>query len=144
MADAKTIRALQVVARSLRRAGREPTRAAGALTPQQAEALHTLLERGVLSTSSFAELLAIDPSTASRNLSGLERAGLVVRRRGTEDGRQTDVCLTPRGRRTAEALASDRRAAYSALLDRVPRADRDRVEHALAILAQALSDDRRS
>jgi DNA-binding MarR family transcriptional regulator len=143
MADAKTIRALHIVARSLRRATREPGRAAGQLTPQQAEALQTLLERGVLSTSSFADLLGIDPSTASRNLSGLERAGFVARQRAAQDGRQTDVHLTPKGRRMAEALASERRAAYSALLDRIPRADRDRVEHALAVLAQALADDRR-
>ena len=94
--DARTIRALQGVARSLSRLGRERARAAGAdLTPQQAESLQLLAERGVISTSALALMLGIDPSTASRNLAGLERRGYIVRRRGAEDGRQTDVRLTP-------------------------------------------------
>ena len=47
--DAKTTRALQGVARSLSRLGREQARAAGAdLTPQQAESLQLLAERGVI------------------------------------------------------------------------------------------------
>jgi DNA-binding MarR family transcriptional regulator len=107
MADGKTSRALQVVARALGRIGRERARAAGDFTPQQAEALHLVAERNVLSTSEFAQLLGIDPSTASRNLAGLERAGYIVRRRGTEDARQTDVRLTSRGKRVAEAVRVD-------------------------------------
>ncbi len=51
-------------------------------------------------------MLGIDPSTASRNLAGLERRGYIVRRRGAEDGRQTDVRLTARGKRTAEAVSN--------------------------------------
>ena len=97
MADPKTSRALQLAARSLGRLGREFARA-GDVTPQQAETLQLVVERGSLSTSSLATLLGIDPSTASRNLAGLERAGYIVRRRGTDDGRQTDV----RARRPAE------------------------------------------
>jgi len=75
MADSKTARTLQVLARGLGRLGRERARAAGDITPQQAEALQLIAERGVLSTSALALLLGIDPSTASRNLAGLERGG---------------------------------------------------------------------
>jgi DNA-binding MarR family transcriptional regulator len=114
MADAKTTRALQIVARSLSRLGRECARAAGEVTPQQADALQLIGERGVVSTSALALLLGIDPSTASRNLAGLERCSFVVRRRGAEDGRQTDVRLTQKGKRTAEAVTTER-AARSAL-----------------------------
>ena len=105
--DARTLKALQGVARSLSRLSRERARAAGAdLTPQQAESLQLLAERGVISTSALALMLGIDPSTASRNLAGLERRGYIVRRRGAEDGRQTDVRLTARGKRTAEAVSN--------------------------------------
>src|SRR5580693_47513 len=120
--DARTIRALQGVARSLSRLGRERARAAGAdLTPQQAESLQLLAERGVISTSALALMLGIDPSTASRNLAGLERAGYIVRKRGTDDGRQTDVRLTPRGKRIAESVASESLQAFGALMDRLPK-----------------------
>jgi DNA-binding MarR family transcriptional regulator len=107
MAEGKTSRALQVVARALGRLGRERARAAGDVTPQQAEAMQLVAERGVLSTSEFAQLLGIDPSTASRNLAGLERTGYIVRRRGADDGRQTDVRLTSRGKRMAEAVSAE-------------------------------------
>jgi DNA-binding MarR family transcriptional regulator len=140
MPDAKTARALQMVARALGRLGRERARA-GEVTPQQAEALQLIAERGALSTSSVALLLGIDPSTASRNLAGLERAGFIVRRRGADDGRQTDVRLTPRGKRTAEAVTTEWGSAYTTLLDRLPRGERQRVADALEMLARVLDGE---
>src|ERR1700677_4439321 len=135
--DARTIKTLLVVARALGRLGRERARAAGAdLTPQQAESLQVLAERGVISTSALALMLGIDPSTASRNLAGLERRGYIVRRRGAEDGRQTDVRLTARGKRTAEAVSQEWTTAYAALLERIPRGERQRTIDALETLAR--------
>jgi DNA-binding MarR family transcriptional regulator len=125
------------VARGLGRLGREGARAEE-ITPQQAEALVVISERGGMSTSALALLLGIDPSTASRNLAGLERAGFIVRKRGAEDGRQTDVRLTPRGKRVAESVSGEWTSAYSALLDRIPRGDRQRVIEALEALARLL------
>lgn len=141
MADAKVARTLQVVARGLGRLGRERARSGGDITPQQAEALQLIFDRGVLSTSALALLLGIDPSTASRNLAGLERGGFVVRRRGTDDGRQTDVRLTPRGKRVAEAVTAEWLTVYSALLDRLPRSERQRVTETLEVLARVLEGD---
>jgi DNA-binding MarR family transcriptional regulator len=142
MADAKTARMLQMVARGLGRLGRERARSAGDITPQQAEALQLIAERGVISTSALASLLGIDPSTASRNLAGLERGGYILRRRGTEDGRQTDVRLTPRGKRIAESVSSEWSTTCSALLERIPRAERQRVAEALDVLARVLDAER--
>ncbi len=142
MAEGKIIRALQIVARALGRFGREQARAAGPdVTPQQAEALQLLAERGVVSTSALAQLLGIDPSTASRNLAGLERRGYIVRRRGAEDGRLTDVRLTARGKRTAEAVSAAWAAAYASLLESVPRPERQRIADALETLARVLDGD---
>ena len=70
-------RAAHVVARGLGRIGRERARA-GDVTPQQAETIQLIAERGSVSTSLLATLLGIDPSTASRNLAGLERAGYIT------------------------------------------------------------------
>lgn len=137
MPDTKPTRTLQVVARALGRVGRERARS-GDVTPQQAEALVVIAERGAMSTSSLAVVLGIDPSTASRNLAGLERAGYVLRKRGADDGRQTDVRLTPKGKRTADAISSDWTAACLSLLARVPRTERQRVTDALETLARLL------
>lgn len=134
-------RALLAVARGLGRIGRERARA-GDVTPQQAETLQLIAERGALSTSTLATLLGIDPSTASRNLSGLERAGLIARQKGSDDGRQTDVRLTPRGRRAAHAVSSGATAALGSLLERVPRGERARVVDALEVLVKVLDQPR--
>jgi DNA-binding MarR family transcriptional regulator len=133
-------KAVQIVSRGLGRLGRERARA-GDITPQQAEALQLIAERGAVSTSSLAIMLGIDPSTASRNLAGLERAGFITRRRGADDGRQTDVRLTPRGKRTADAVALESQHAFSALLERLPRHERQRITDAIEVLARALDHD---
>src|SRR5258708_5212433 len=98
MAGTTTSRALLLTARSLARLGREFARSAR-VTPQQAETISLLLDRGSVSTSSLAALLGIDPSTASRNLAALDRAGLIGRRRVGRRGRQPDLAPRPAGRR---------------------------------------------
>jgi DNA-binding MarR family transcriptional regulator len=130
-------RAVQTIARGLGRISRERARA-GDVTPQQAETLHLIAERGAVSTSSLATLLGIDPSTASRNLSGLERAGYISRKKGSDDGRQTDVRLTPRGRRTADAVSDESLTAFASLLEKLPKGDRPRLLDALDVLAKAV------
>ena len=138
MADPQRFaRAAQSFARGLGRIGRERARA-GDVTPQQAETLQLISDRGAISTSTLAALLGIDPSTASRNLAGLERAGLVSRKKAPDDARQTDVRLTPRGRRAAEAVASEAIETLAEVMDRVPRGERQRVTDALEILARAV------
>ena len=130
-------RALLAVARGLGRIARERARS-GDVTPQQAETLQLIAERGALSTSMLATMLGIDPSTASRNLSGLERSGLITRQKGSDDARQTYVRLTPRGRRAAQTVGTGASSAFGSLLDRVPRGDRARVIDALEVLVKAI------
>src|SRR5262245_1062465 len=142
MADQdRFVRALLTVARGLGRIARERARDED-VTPQQAETLQLIAERGAMSTSTLATMLGIDPSTASRNLSGLERAGLIARQKGADDGRQTDVRLTPRGRRAAQTVGSGATSAFASLLDRVPRSERARVLEALEALVKILDQAR--
>ncbi len=130
-------RALLTLARGLGRVARERARD-GEVTPQQAETLQLIAETGALSTSKLATLLGIDPSTASRNISGLEKTGLIARQKGADDGRQTDVRLTPRGRRTAQSVGADANSAFVALLEQIPRNERARVIDALETVAKVL------
>ena len=141
MADQdRFVRAVHVVARALGRISRERARDVD-VTPQQAETLQLISERGAVSTSTLAIMLGIDPSTASRNLSGLEKGGLISRKRGADDGRQTDIRLTPRGRRTADAVSAGATSSFSTVLERLPRGDRQRVIDALELIARALEND---
>jgi DNA-binding MarR family transcriptional regulator len=130
-------RVVMAVARGLGRVGRERARA-GDVTPQQAETLQLIAERGALSTSALAQMLGIDPSTASRNLAGLERAGYISRKKGADDGRQTDVRLTPRGKRVADSVSGEASQAYASLVDGIPRAERAKMIEGLEILVKAL------
>lgn len=141
MADQERfVHAVHVVARALGRISRERARAVD-VTPQQAETLQLIAERGAVSTSSLATKLGIDPSTASRNLSGLERSGLVARKKGADDARQTDVRLTPRGKRVAESVAAGANSSFAGILERLPRGERQRVTDAVELLARALDGD---
>ncbi len=130
-------RAAIAVARGVARIAREQARG-GEVTPQQAETLQLIAQKGALSTSTLATLLGIDPSTASRNLTGLERDGFISRKKGTNDGRQTDVRLTPRGKRTVDAVVAESQQAYATIIEKLPRADRGRVIEALEMLVKAL------
>jgi DNA-binding MarR family transcriptional regulator len=135
--DQRFVRAVQTVARGVGRISRERARAE-AVTPQQAETLQLIADRGAVSTSMLATLLGIDPSTASRNLAGLQKAGLVSRKKATDDGRQTDVRLTPKGKRAAEAATQSSAQALTHVLEKVNRSERQKIVEAMDALAKAM------
>jgi DNA-binding MarR family transcriptional regulator len=136
--DDRFLRAVQVVSRGFARLGRERARA-GDVTPQQADTLQLISDRGAVSTSSLATLLGIDPSTASRNLAGLERLGYISRRKGADDARQTDVRLTPRGKRAADSVNKESVEGFRGAIDGLTKAERSRVLDGLEVLARALN-----
>jgi len=63
--------------------------------------------------SELADVLRVDPSTATRAVQRLEKAGLAERRSSTEDGRVVEVRATDAGRDQHEAVA-ERRATLMA------------------------------
>ena len=134
------VRAVQTVARGLGRISRERARADD-VTPQQAETLQLIADRGAVSTSTLATLLGIDPSTASRNLAGLQKAGLVTRKKASDDGRQTDVRLTPKGKRAADAATASSAQALATVLEKINRGERQKVLDALDALAKAIDGE---
>ncbi len=150
MADQdRFVRAVHVVERALGRISRERARGVvflahskkRSVTPQQAETLQVIFERGAVSTSSLAVLLGIDPSTASRNLKGLVEGGLVSRDKGLDDGRLTELRLTPKGKRAADAVNAGSLSTLAGVLDRVPRGERQKVTDALELVARAMETD---
>ena len=75
---------------------------------------------------------------AGGHVDHLEREGFITRKKGSDDGRQTDVRLSPRGKRTAESVTTDAQGAYSSVMEKVSRADRAKVVEGLEILSKAL------
>ncbi len=90
-----------------------------------------------MSTSAIALVLGIDPSTASRNLAGLERTGFIVRKKDTEDARQSDIRLTPRGRRTVDSITESSEKLLGTVLERLPKNDRAKLFDVLEQVAKA-------
>ena len=103
--------------------------------------LQLISEKGAVSTSQLAMVLGIDPSTASRNLAGLEKAGFITRKKGTDDGRQTDIRLTPRGKRVADGANTSAAQAFANLLEKLPRTERQKITDALELVAKALDGE---
>lgn len=76
------------------------------LSVAQFEVLSTLREMERVNGRTLAEQLAVDPTTLSRNLKVLVTDKLVAARRSSVDARQTDYCLTARGRKRLEVAGS--------------------------------------
>lgn len=71
---------------------------------QEWRVLAALAASGGQRLSDIAALTSIDISTLSRLISRMVRAGLLSRGRAEEDRREIAVSLTPKGRRTTQAI----------------------------------------
>lgn len=125
------------VARSVERVQREQV-CCGDLTLQQFDTLKRMAtnERNTLGT--IAQDLEIDLSTASRNLTRLEKQGYVSKLRDEADARTVILRLTKKGQRALSTLSCDERDAFAAVYDRLPAAKRAAVLEGLAVLSDAL------
>jgi DNA-binding MarR family transcriptional regulator len=70
----------------------------GALTNSQIRALFALTADAEMSVGKLAKLAGLNPATVTTMVDNLEQAGLVQRRRGSEDRRMCFVALTEAGR----------------------------------------------
>ncbi|MDD7967416.1 MarR family winged helix-turn-helix transcriptional regulator [Actinomycetospora lemnae] len=118
----------------------ERAKAGKAVGPDGVErAAYVLLARLVLEgprrSNALAESVHSDPSTVSRQVAGLVRAGLVERRPDPEDGRATLLAPTDEGLRVFEANRDRRNREISAMTAHWDEADRVRLAELLEQLA---------
>lgn len=123
----------------------ERAKAGRAVGPDGVErAAYVLLARLVLEgprrSNALAESVHSDPSTVSRQVAGLVRAGLVERRPDPEDGRATLLAPTAEGLRVFQANRDRRNCEISAMTERWDEADRVRLVELLERLAGDLED----
>jgi DNA-binding MarR family transcriptional regulator len=71
--------------------------------------LLTLIKRGALRQGELADVALLDPSTVSRHVGQLVRAGLVERRPDPGDGRAVRLAATDRGHELGDELLQRRR-----------------------------------
>ncbi|KAF3999420.1 MarR family winged helix-turn-helix transcriptional regulator [Glaciimonas immobilis] len=74
------------------------------LTPSQAFMLRVVLKKPSLLQSELAKEMAISRSTATRALDGLQKMGLVERRRTESDGREYAIHPTAQAQAMKESL----------------------------------------
>ena len=125
------------VVRSVSRLEREQV-CCGELTFQQFDTLKRIATGDKPTLGSVAAELGIDLSTASRNLTRLERAGFVSKVRDEGDARSVIIRLTRKGKTALSTMSCDERDAFTAIYDRLPTEQRGPVIECLSLLSEAL------
>jgi DNA-binding MarR family transcriptional regulator len=130
---------LRAVTRAYARLQRREASCCG-LSETGCEVLCAIGEEGSIPQARLAAKLGLEKSWVSRAVDGLERGGLVERRKCCADARAYDVAFTASGRARYEALNAGLEAQAAELMSRIPEAERPAVTHALELLAAALAD----
>ena len=108
------------------------------LTPTNLRALDVLAGGAGTRIGELADRVGIDETTASRLADRLEAAGLVERRRSTEDRRVALLALTPEGDGLARLVAEQRRRFFRDVLDALEPDERSELVRLTAKAADAL------
>jgi DNA-binding MarR family transcriptional regulator len=101
------------------------------LDPAQVDALDVIVHLDGCRMAELAEVLRVDPSTATRVVDRLTAAGFAARVPATGDGRGVHVAVTTPGRRLHEKLSLRRRQMLLSVLAEFDRDDRERLAELL-------------
>ncbi|APU12387.1 MULTISPECIES: MarR family winged helix-turn-helix transcriptional regulator [Actinoalloteichus] len=96
------------------------------------------LEGGPRRSGAVAEALFLDPSTISRQVATLVKAGLVERSADPEDGRASLLTITEQGRSVLELHRAVRRDLLDRMITDWPSGDRHELARLLTRLADTL------
>lgn len=107
------------------------------LTPKQ---LHLLMEIGsqIYRHGDLAGILGVDPSTLTRTLDPLAKAGLVDRQANPENRREVLIQLTEKGLEAVAVAHEKHHQLFADLLNQVPENKRKQVDESLAILLEII------
>ncbi|MFJ4695446.1 MarR family winged helix-turn-helix transcriptional regulator [Streptomyces sp. NPDC088766] len=122
--------AVETIQREMTVFARRARASAGRLHPELSLVSYTLLghleDSGGRRATDLAAHYALDKSTVSRQVSALERAGLIERRRDPADHRVHVLHLTDAGRAILAQVTESRRAAFRERLAGWPEGDLER------------------
>jgi DNA-binding MarR family transcriptional regulator len=106
--------------------------------------LRHLQEAGPLNVSALADRLNLDGSTVTRQVTAMEREGLIEREPDPSDGRGTLVSATAAGLRRMSVVREARAKVYAEMLSDWSAGDRADLATLLARLNEALAARNRS
>jgi len=106
--------------------------------------LRQLEKDGPLNVSALAAALNLDGSTVTRQVTALQKDGLIERHRDPKDGRGTVIATTPLVLRQVETVRQARRAVYGAVLKDYSDAEKRELALALERFSEALAEHMRS
>ncbi len=104
------------------------------LSPAQLSAISTLVSRGEMTLSEFAEAHGVRPPTITRLVQRLEADGYVIREGSPSDRRVATVRHTSKAWTMLERGASKRAAALSEAMRALSAEETDTLEHAVEIM----------
>jgi len=104
----------------------------------EARVLYELAHRGQPTASEVAAALRLDQGYLSRILRRFQKDGLLARTKSGDDARARFLSLTPKGRRTMNALEARSDVEVCALLRRVPVGARQRLTSAMRAIEDVL------
>jgi len=111
-----------------------------ALEPGQVDTLELLVARDAWRMSELAEALRVDPSTATRAVQRLVKAGIAERTACSDDARVVMVSATEPGRVRHRAIVDLRRATLTAMLATFTTNEREQFAEYLDRFVAALDD----
>ncbi|MDQ7906347.1 MarR family transcriptional regulator [Phytohabitans sp. ZYX-F-186] len=106
--------------------------------------LRHLAGAGPQNVSALADRLGLDGSTVTRQVSAMQRDGLVVREADPRDGRGTVITPTGSGLRRMAAVRAARKDLYGRILADWSEADREQLADLMDRLIDALEAHRRT
>jgi len=106
--------------------------------------LRQLEKDGPLNVSVLAAALNLDGSTVTRQVTALQKDGLIERHRDPKDGRGTVIAATPLGLQQVDAVRQARRVVYGAVLKDYSDADKRELAVVLERFTEALAEHMRS
>ena len=124
----------------------EATRRATELKPHRAldrsayVILRHLQAAGPLNVSALADRLNLDGSTVTRQVTALEKDGLVQRTPDPRDGRGTVIAPTDKGLTQVDAVRKARREVYDVVLGDWSESDRAQLAAVLERLTETLDE----
>jgi DNA-binding MarR family transcriptional regulator len=109
-----------------------------AVSMSQTLALHELDTEPPLSQRALAECLQLEKSTVSRMVGEMERRGLLVRERDSDNHRQYRLRLTEHGRAAHAGMRSNFHAQYERIVAAMTSAERAALLTGLPALVRAI------
>lgn len=141
-ADLSTVADVDRLRVALIRIGRRiRTQARGDVSPSQLAVLGTIINHGPLGNGQIADHEHVRPSTSSKIVDTLERAGLVERAPDPQDRRCVLVSATDAGLAYADEVRAAGRTWLAGQLESLEAADVEAIERAVPALEHLLLDE---